>query len=209
MITDFSEYTTGQPPSDWTEQWQTASITLSVVEGEGDGKTLYLDLATSGHRVGCSWDDLGSIRDVEILCKIKTKASTDYAIGPAVRLSGGSGAESGYGLWMNDGANYFRLRRYVAGSGSVDLATLNLAIVNGNYYWVRFRAEGADFKIKAWADGGSEPALWGTEYTDPTPYLTVGGVGLITYNTDGWCDYFSADEIIKYGPFPTHIQVAE
>ena len=188
--TDFSEYTIGVTPGDWSEHWHTGDFSLDIASGDIGGKQLYFDKSVLSSRCACSWDDIGSKLNVEILCKLQWTSTGSYLIGPACRLAGGSTNETGYALWLDDNSNAILLRRYNAGTGSSDLASHSHTMTTDTYYWVRARFVGSGIKARIWDDGSSEHGTWDIDYTDPSPLTSSGAVGLANYSYDGWCDYF-------------------
>jgi len=203
FITDFSEYSLGVP-DDWTEYWITTTFNLAIVTGGEIGDNLFhFNMTSADNRAACGWDAPGDIVNSEILCKVnKVTGAEDLTLGPGVRLSGGTD-ENGYALFLDGSANIIKLRRYVAGSGSANLATFSHTIDADEWYWIRFRAEDDNFKAKIWDDGDIEPESWGFDYTDPSPYLTSGASGFVDYRRDGWCDYIAITVDGSTAPLPT------
>jgi hypothetical protein len=70
------------------------------------------------------------------------------------------------------------------GIGSEVLVS-GLAYTPGNFLWLRAQVSGTSptaLKIRAWADGSSEPTTWQYSGTDSTAALSVAGaVGIRTY----------------------------
>jgi len=191
--TCFAEYALGSPPGDFTEYWNTGSFSLDILNtGELGVNQLYIDLTSTNNRCACGWDDAGNITDSEVLCKVKYTGGTgDFLIGPGIRISGGAN-ENGYALYTDSiGTDRIVLRKYVNGVGSSDLASHNHVLAADTFYWLRLRVSNDNIKAKVWDDGAAEGGGWDIDYTDPSPYLTAGASGLITYTKDGWCDWLS------------------
>lgn len=190
--TNFSEYSTGSVPSDWTERWDSSSE-WKVQTGSGLGSKQLEFVQTADNDHACSWDDVGSVADIKILAKIQTPSSGGGAYWPGVviRGAGTDGTDNdGYTLRIDCTFNRLKLDYYDNGSiGNVTYVTKTFS--QGTWYWFRFEASGTSLKGKAWADGSSEPGSWDIDTTDST-ITAAGWAGIDSRNDDGWCDYFSA-----------------
>lgn len=198
--TDFSEYTIGLTPADWTLFWHNINITLSIEVGDIGGKLLYAD-TTSQERFAWAWDVPGSVSRVQTLCRVKSVTSDTFLIGPATSIAGGSTSETGYRLTTDIEKNEIVLRRFLNGSGSSDLATYSFPQSINTYYWIKKDVNSGVINAKIWADGDDEPEDWQLNYTDPSP-LPAGAVGLGTFSRDGYCDFFSVGTNGDVAPNP-------
>jgi hypothetical protein len=190
LYTDFSEYSTGSPPSDWSEEWTASVFSLDVVTGGEIGSNrLYVDL-TSSNRAAAIWDTVGDHADVEVLAKVQWTSSSTYNIGIGARLGGGT-SETGYGIFCRPSTTDISLRRYVSG-GVTELENYTITLSADTYYWLLGRFVGSNIKVKVWEDGTTEPSSWQIDYDDASPVSGADAVGLVDYSTDGWCDYFAA-----------------
>jgi len=202
--TDFSEYSTGSPPSDWTEHFHTTAFDLDIVTSPADtgGKSLEFDMTTLSQRAAASWDDVGLQYNGEILCKVRWPTSAAYLIGPAMRIGGSDTDESCYFVFTDDTNNRIILYKFKNASGtSLDTYSITLAI--DTWYWIRMRVEEDNIKIRIWADGGSEPGSWHIDYTETgtNQIFSMGKIGLFNFNDDGYCDEFKVtliDEQFDY-----------
>lgn len=184
--TDFSEYSSGQVPNDWTPQWASADADWTVVPDNpvlGE-KALQFDSATSD-RHALSWDAVGTASDVEMLGIVEVDdLSQNVTAGGRVHLrSGGSlGSEDSYFFSVMSGS--FGLFKYVNG-GSERLASWGDPAANTSYF-VRFRVNGTDLRARVWGTNESEPEAWDVSVTDTD--LRSGWVGVGSYSefVDTW-----------------------
>lgn len=194
--TDFTEYTAGVAPSDWTPQWDTSrkvvTIESSGVPSGGGAQAMKVANGTSGSVYGLSWDDIGTpTGDVEIRMKWLPVTAATQQLGPLVHGSGASGSKNGYGPRQQAGA-FWNVNKYVSNTfTTVALANAGLTIANNTWYWVLFGISGTTVQWKLWLDGNSEPGSWTGSATDSA--LTSGWVGILTNNNSAtlWIDVFS------------------
>ena len=199
---DFSEYTTDAAPSDWTDRWHTEwtnTVRDTRSDTHGD-KHLEID-TTASNRKFYSWDDIdgdANRANSEVLARVRLSgyASTSYWFGLVVRGSGDDTAETGMTLFgTNDD---LRLTRYSAGVATTITTAANVftggeSALDDYWFWIRFRANGTDFKGRVWRQDEVEPGYWQLEDTDST-VSAAGWVG-VQNSTDlspyVWVDYFA------------------
>jgi len=186
--TDFSEYTTGVQPSDWTERWHTGVATGLVIADAGaeGGKLLRID-HSSAERYAISWDDVGDVADVEILAKVRWSDNLDSIIQLVLRGSGTTG-ETGYIIACHQTLQEVRLTKFDGGAATT-LATISKQFYEDVWYMIRFRANGTTLQAKVWVAGGAEPTIWMIDETNSA--LSTGWVAHGSYRGDyGDCDWF-------------------
>jgi len=191
--TNFGNYTTGSPPSDWTVRWDSiSSITVETGTGLG-GKELTTATSSNG-AYAVSWDTPDSLADVEALCKIKIDGNdSDGSVKVFVRGGGGSSTRVGYYLRFIHNSDTVTLNVYDdpgASSATLDSAAFS-GLARDIWYWVRIRAIGSSIKAKVWQDGNSEPGTWTLEATDTT--ITAAG-----WQGFGWWTDSEAPEVDYY-----------
>jgi hypothetical protein len=197
FFTNFSEYTTGQAPSDWTARWVTANVTYTVQADAGatGGKVLRAVVGTLG-RHAISWDDVGTPGTVELLLKMRVSALTDNTTmqGPVVRGSGAAASETGYGALavpVAGNSDLLPLREYNGGAITDNSQVLTgTAFAINTWYWVRLRAVSGDFDWLVWQDGEAEPGTFG-EAADASTATGWAGIIAATVGTHEF-DIFSA-----------------
>ena len=193
FFTDFSEYTTGNALSDWTERWSTAGISNTVQAATWDhalGKRLLLDNDTLSRKL-LSWDDLDAYdtEDIDILCLFNPKSVASNPFRLYLRASGTATNETAYVL--QGASSNLMLFRYVSGSSS-NIAIPSSAYFADNNYWFRFRANGSSLKVKTWSYNTPEPVDWHIEETD-TNVTGSGWAGFGALDAgDAYIYYFAA-----------------
>lgn len=157
--TDFSGYTTGQAPDDWSLEYSTAPPDQFEVVADASypgGKGLQID-AAPGEMMTVGWDiDGGS--DLEIVANTRDFEGNSSPI--LIRGSGDEEAnQSAYSV-RTDLPQVNKLQgtsNPLLGEGTNSL---------GVDRWYRFRANGDDISAKTWGLSDSEPASWDVEVTD-------------------------------------------
>ncbi|MCM3774033.1 hypothetical protein M3225_26820 [Priestia aryabhattai] len=192
--TDFSEYTVGYEPSDWTPIWVTTNDTWTVtsVADATDGKTLR-HTATADARRLATWNAVGSVSgDFDVLLKWKTTDSLSgniptrifaYASGSATQTT-----QQGFQLDALFPAT-LRIGRTVNGSYSTlaSNTAMPIAFQANTWYWFRFRRVGTSLMGRAWKDGDAEQATW--DISTSSTALTSGSIGIGSYDYEGTRDY--------------------
>lgn len=203
--TNFSEYTAGQEPSDWTHQWSTA-ISYTAETGSGLGGKLLQQAHTAEGVGGLSWDDAGSAADVEILAKVRLHSDTstiDYGAGLHLRGSGASGSANAYHVSLDLGGQQVNIGRNVAGSYASIVSSVAFTFTYDQWVWIRFRVNGTAIKVRWWLDGNSEPGTWNVETTN-SDVTGAGTTGVYTYDgIDDQYDFFSVDNDGGTAPSPS------
>jgi hypothetical protein len=182
FFTNFSEYTTGVAPADWTARWVTANVTYTVQADAGatGGKVLRAVVTSTG-RHAISWDDAGTPGTVEVLLKMRISALTENTTmqGPILRGSGAAASETGYAnpsISLAAGTDRLDTREYTAGGTSDTVSDVSFNWAINTWYWVRSRGVGSDFSWRTWVDGTSEGSTW-AERSDAT--TATGWAGLL------------------------------
>ncbi|WP_455920524.1 hypothetical protein [Priestia megaterium] len=192
--TDFSEYSVGYEPSDWTPIWVTTNDTWSVtsVADATGGKTLR-HTATADARRLATWDAVGSVTgDFDVLLKWKTTDSLSgniptrifaYASGSATQTT-----QQGFQLDALFPAT-LRIGRTINGSYSTlaSNTAMPIAFQANTWYWFRFRRVGSSLMGRAWKDGDAEQATW--DVSTSSTSLTSGSIGIGSYDYEGTRDY--------------------
>ena len=199
--TDFTGHTDDVQPTNWTEQWVTASGTALARAGtaaENIGAK-YLELDSNSVIYAASWDDVDgdANRDnVEVLARFTQdvfSTAVDIGFRVFIRGSGAAAAENAYVLSANE-TDELLFSKYVAGtSSSLGIFQLGTGyFVANDHYWFRLRANGTSIKAKVWKDGDNEPTAWTAEVTD-SAVTGVGWVGAGSFDTDNIpeLDFFS------------------
>jgi len=193
FYTDFSEYTTGVQPSDWSTRWLATNSTWQVAEKiPSTGGKVLEHTATATARRALIWDDVGLPTDCDIKASIKTDTKSTLQNGIGVRISGvAQFAESGYFIQLASRTQLgydILFGKYVAGAFT-ELGnsgqTFNWSA--NSYVYLRLQAIGTTIKAKYWFDGDTEPSSFQFSVTDTS--LTSGGTGVIANTLTGIRDY--------------------
>jgi hypothetical protein len=177
--TDFSEYSLGSNLSDWSDFWSTGDFTWEPENNSGTyavgSKWCYFNASASSRKV-VTWDDIGSVSDVDILMLVKGTATGSGGYRVFARVNGTSGNEDGYFFTVTSTA--MNLHKYVGGV-STSIQSSNFSAFASTLYWMRFRVNGTDLKGKIWNVDCVEPNDWHIEGTDAS--LASGAVGFASF----------------------------
>lgn len=187
-FTDFTEYTVGQAPHDWSVRWATAVNHLSVVEdADATGGVMLREdyTSTAGQNRIASWDTIGEQTDVEAVMKWRTSSP---AAPPriALRASADVPRTAYHGGSQNGTTN--SLQKLVAATSSTDIATASRSFESDTWYVTRMRTEGTRIAVKTWRADEPEPAAWDFDATD-TSIPGPGLVGFRVFPTTGVRDF--------------------
>jgi len=202
-VTDFSEYTVGAAPPDWTSRQVAGDFSVAVqsVAGSLSGKALRWT-KTVATRHGLSWDKVPPSPDAEILVRtrmIEAGSNGQILMCPWVRGAGGAGTETGYrfttGIITTSSLYYDQMFSFVSGTATSFTTQVSPAggtLTTNAWYWIRARAIGNSFSVKAWLAVNSEPGSWDSTATNSA--ISAGGwVGLhdSSSNPDMEVDFYS------------------
>jgi hypothetical protein len=182
FFTDFSGYTTGSQPNDWTQRWVSAAWTVEPDVNATGGKVLR-QAAASDARRALSWDLLdaeGNARaDAEVVFKWRVASSTAPARA-FVRGSGNAGAETGY-YGANRNQSAVTLARYIGGTSTQPIGSeAAISLSSNTWHITRMRVEGTTLMAKVWAAANAEPLNWQVSTSDAT-VSAAGWIGLLSF----------------------------
>jgi hypothetical protein len=173
-FTDFSEYTTGQPPDDWSLLWNSSS-SLEIKDDGSGGKYLEIRHDYTGDATCAVWDVISG-SDVEVYSKFDT-THPNYAR-TCARISNASPYEDRDLYGTRKDASDTLLFQYLNGSYN--------ALGSGGYtdgsdpYFHRFRANGDTISAKIWNEAESEPSPWDVTVSDTS--IDSGLLGMYMYS---------------------------
>lgn len=162
-------------PSNWSVAPVTGSITVSP----------------KGTELG--YQSSVSVRDVEILTKVVLPLGPGSANTYAYVLGRASANASSYyrvGILQNTNTStsFLRVQRSDGTQLRTDQST-GIPSGNGRAVWLRVQFQGAGptaIRVRAWADGSSEPPMWQFDSTDGTAAMqNAGAVGVRAKNDSG------------------------
>ena len=176
--TDFSGYTVGDFPNDWTDRGLGAAATSITVESEAGGNVLRIDLPAQDptiHR-GISWDHPGSQADV----RVEATVVPGSGFVPVYITARGTSDDTYYRLQIRDN-DRLELVKVVNGTPEVPIGGDGSTAVEAFTYgadatvMLEFEVEGNQLRGRAWT--GSAPSGWMVEITD-TDITSAGWTGL-------------------------------
>lgn len=184
-FTDFSEYSTGSAPPDWTEPYNSQfGWPVEADAGSPGGQRLTVErpnVTAEPHVL--TWDDVDSDaerQDAEVLALIEFPSTPDGQLGLVARATGAEDTEEMYNCTVSLGG--FNTFRFVNGSFT-GLVSGTHSFSAGDLIWVRFRVNGSSIRLRIWQDGNSEPGTWDVDTTDSN-VTGDGGVGIYAFSDD-------------------------
>ena len=189
--TTFATDAVGSQPAGWTETSFPASSSWSVVADAtaADGRVLR-NVTTATDRHILRYDAVPDATTAqEVLVRMRLRDDDDRGPGIALRHTmDAAGRETAYVAYLRSITDEVEINVFVAGGWQfIDAASF----VNdpGQWYWMRFRADGAELLLRVWADGAPEPSTW--TYRGSNAAIAAGSVGLYTYeaNTVDYDDF--------------------
>lgn len=183
FFTDFSEYTTGSLPSDWSRRWASDGTDWIVRDDATatGGKVLRAEGDGVSRRRMASWDALGtSYADME-LYEVFSLSATNRDGTVAGRCSGTGGSETGYRVGYNLTTYGNEIARYSSGSFSRISYSAYTPSVD-TWYKSRVLISGSNLKIRTWLATDSEPSTWNVETTNSN-ITAAGWIGLFFFTS--------------------------
>ena len=192
--TDFSEYTTGSQPSDWTKRWVTANSTFSVESDSGatGGKILQASRASSTDRSALSWDAVEESATMEVLARVRfvgSKQTTSTIGGTLGRGSGSSGSETAMAnnpLAINSGSERYNLTQYSNGSFSI-LSFDSVSWDTSTWYWAKLALDASSAESKRWSGSPSDEPSSGVSAS--TTVTGSGWAGVLIFQHARFLDF--------------------
>jgi HSP20 family molecular chaperone IbpA len=175
--TNFSEYTFGAFPNDWTDRGLLGVANSITVEDTGGGSVLRIDLPDQGgstaHR-GISWDEPGAPADVEVYAEVVPGSGAV----PVYVTARGDTDDNYYRLQIRNG-DLIELVSVVDDVRTVPLTDGDATFLYGatDVVHLRFQVQGDQLRGRAWLGGDAEPATWTVEVTD-TDLAGAGWTGV-------------------------------
>lgn len=162
--TDYSEYSTGSIPSDWTRTFGTAGTWTVVSDGAATGgKVLrYTNSATGFQRKAIEWTGIGNFTNTEIHARIRF--SSGYASiaeplgGIASRISGTASSESVIYAAILRNQSY-SIQEIINGSGA-SLETIAGVFDPNTWYEMKMKTLNNTIQVKIWLSSNPEPEEW-------------------------------------------------
>ena len=185
-FTNFSEYTTGVQPTDWTKRFH-ATFDWLVEDDAGatGGKKLVCQEATASDRNGLSWDAIdGDVNraDGTTYARIRfPTVSLNDEILMMIRGVGSDTNETAIRSGPRPKNSQIEIAKYVNANFS-SIATYTLSFTENVWYDVEAQSVGTSQKLKFWLASDPKPTAWQIETTTSTP-TAAGWVGLFRFDT--------------------------
>ena len=141
--------------------------------------------------------------NIEVLAKVMSHTTVpEYVARIGTRLSGTTSTANGYFACLDSESGAVDLLRYVNGTFT-RMNSAPFSWSTGSWYWIRYRANGTSHKIRAWADGATEPGTWNIDTVDSST-ITGGwtGVGPADHTDSPYYDYFAVGINGQTAPSP-------
>ncbi len=206
FFTDFTEYSTGAQPSDWTERWHTGDAAATVESSgipSGGGDQALKIIVSTGSRYALSWDEVGfPVGDVEILVRYYLPTIPPSVNGPRALVcgAGDDSSESAYFMtWGDDSGAITQLAEYNNAASTAHTQTAQAGAAAGEWWWVRLQRNGNVIRSRNWEDGDNEPGSWDESVSDSS--LTGGWVGVSGFDADTyWVDQIGVGTGVSSAP---------
>ncbi len=187
-FTNFSEYTVGAPPANWSAVWDTNGRTYNIIQDAETGNKLLRMTAGNGgtNRSAFVWLDTPVTNVQHILMRVRFGSTGDG--GACVRVSGtgttetGVVAREGVGTTLNH--NITGYTSGTARSGGDIPSTITRDGVN--FHWIRCIVDVSGIvRYKIWPGQLiDEPTAWALEFIDPSPNV-AGRAGVYRSGSTG------------------------
>lgn len=175
--TDFSEYTTGAAPSDWTERWTAGTVLEVRAGGDVGSKHLFFEPNAAGTII--TWNDIDADanRDVvEVLMAFKLPSVATRTNPRCGAVILGNADRDGYFGGISDSPNA-RMLKVVNNTETTVVSLGSQSFAISTLYWFRMaRLADNTCRFKVWADGDSEPGTWNS--TTDSAVTAAGWVGI-------------------------------
>lgn len=215
IATNFSEYSAGSPPGDWTSRYISTGFTYNVetVAAAMSGQALQWVATVSNNRF-ISWDAVPAVADYEILMRaraIQAGSSNGQMLAPYAggRVSGTATTRNIYYAgfsYSTGGTGYTSGQSKIVGntlSALDSIAGPSPNYTTNTWLYVRSQVIGTTLRRRVWYSGTSEPGSWDGEITDGS--LSAGGwIGLYKSGAgpNSEIDYFAVSIAGKTIPVP-------
>ena len=174
FFTDFSEYTTGVAPDDWSDRGTATGFTVETTATAGsDSNSTGVVLVVPNSGI-VSWDAAGTSSDAEVFALFESSA-TGTNRNPFAFIRGTSSGSSRIrgGRVYEDSV----VVRTVNPGNNVVFGDCTATVQVVTKHYIRYRVNGSDVKIKAWDFGDTEPVGWDIEGTQSL-ITAAGYVGI-------------------------------
>jgi hypothetical protein len=199
FFTDFSTYTDGVQPSDWTERYDTTigAAVVTATSAPGGVKALRITKTANSSSYAVSWDAVGTpTGDVELLWKVYvTSVGTTFggADQGIIHGSGAAGTMTGYRshALAAVSAGAANVQRWTNGTQSSLASGTNSVTAVNTWRWCRTQRVSSTIRARWWSDGSSEPGTWQVSASDANHSTGWVGLNMVHNDTTCWFGQFS------------------
>jgi len=200
-FTDFSEYTIGEVPADWTVEW--GSVARTIVSGNPESSSTQSLLV--GHtgsafsRNAISWSDVPDAAAVSVFCRLnsdfKSSGTDNGIVSPVICGRGSQSTRSGYYAFLR-GSSSIDLKRASNGSVSTVASTTTIIpdLLNVDLSVELSVSVAGQVELYVWLSSDAKPASATLAYTDPSP-LAAGWPGFLDLSDSA----YNGSELYFYG----------
>jgi len=180
LTADFTADAVGLPPSGWTETAYpgNSSWVIATDAGVNDGRVLRNTTTSTGRHILRLDAAADTTTTQEIVVRMRMGDADGRGPGVALRHTMNGSLENAYVAYLRTANNRVEVNRFMNG-GWLFIGDAPFVNQPGQWYSLRFRAEGNALKVKVWPAGSAEPAAWTREFVDNG--LATGSAGLYTY----------------------------
>lgn len=190
-FTDFSEYTVGSLPTDWTETWASAGNWTVESNAAAEGNVAFRSNGDTSQREAVYWDTVGTGTDLEIYAKGELRGGNASNYFRLILRGSESTTQHGYLTQLQAFEDQFALAKYdTTGSYvTLDTAAITAGVADGDVFEQRLRVNGSDLMAKVWPAGTTEPSAWTCTAIDAD--FTSGWVGLGVFAEFSDTDFYT------------------
>lgn len=169
--TDFSEYTTGVAPSDWSEHGSGGAGTV-IASSLPAGYTGTKVLESTTLRM--KWDTVGVVSgDTHMIARFR-RTSTPNTNATRLTIFGDETGGTNY-YFASPASTNLQIAKFVAGSSSTVGTPASFSWAANTWYYIELKITGTTLRARVWNEGDSVPD-WMITGTDTS--LTTGWVGI-------------------------------
>ena len=188
LANDFSDYETGEVPSDWSMLWRESGWTVK----DNPSRLEHFVTSGGGRRV-LTWDEADTVYgDVEISGLVRNTTDNGVLFQLHLLGSGDAGSESSYYLDVTRSGNVRINRNREAYFDVLQSESFPYEVRTNSWYQAVLKKEGTTLKGKVWPYGEEEPADWQVEVDDASFQNGKVGVGHVTSGANNEWAYFAA-----------------
>jgi hypothetical protein len=197
---EFGNETVGAAPTGWTETAYPANSSWAVMSdaSAADGVVLRNTTTATGRHI-LRLDAVPDTATVEeVVVRMRLGDADTRGPGVALRHSMNGSLETAYVAYFRPSQDVVEVNMFWISQWGF-IASIPFQNDPGQWYWLRFRAEGSTLSVRVWADGVAEPTTWSWQGQNGS--ITAGSVGVYTYEPNT-VDYDAFGYALQGGTAP-------